>query len=147
MRLAIRILLIVTVMLIIGFRVSKRHSSQSMGFYIQLPEHTSESQCGDFDVIVLQLSKDRSLAINSEPVTRENVGGRLHDIYHTRAERLLLIRADPDLRFQEVAESIDVAQGAVKNLYVTLITPGTEKEPCMFIVAPRIPRKLPLLPQ
>ena len=146
MRLAIRILLIVTIVLMIGFRVETA-LKPVYGFYIQLPEQTSQSECGDSDVIVLQLAKDHSLAINSETVTRENVGGRLHDIYHTRAERLLLIRADPDLRFQEVADIIDVAQGAVKNLYVTLITPGAEKEPCMFIVAPRFPRKPPLFPQ
>jgi biopolymer transport protein ExbD len=125
MRLVIRILLVVTVVLMIGFRVPKRRSSQFTGFYIQLPEHTSQTQCGDFDIIMLQHAKDHSLAINSEAVTKQNVGGRLHGIYHTRAERLLLIRADPELRFQDVAEIIDVAHGAVKDLYVTLITPGT----------------------
>jgi biopolymer transport protein ExbD len=96
----------------------------------------------DFDAIVLQISKEHSLTINSERVTRETVGGRLHDIYRVRAERLLLIRADPDVSFQEVARVIDVAQGAVKkNLYVTLIMPGPEKEPCLFIAVPRISRK------
>jgi biopolymer transport protein ExbD len=147
MRLTLRILLIATAALIIGFRVSKQFSSRSTGFYIELPAHTSQSQCGDFDVIVLQISKEHSLTINSERVTRETVGGRLHDIYRVRAERLLLIRADPDLSFQEVAGVIDVAQGAVENLYVTLITPGAEKEPCLFILVPRHPQKPQLVPQ
>jgi biopolymer transport protein ExbD len=107
------------------------------GFYIELPAHTSQSQCGDFDVIVLQISKEHTLKINSEPVKRETVGTRLHDIYRLRAERLLLVTADPDISFQEVAGAIDVAHGAVKNLYVTLVTPDAEKEPCLFIVAPK----------
>ena len=111
------------------------------GFYIELPAHTSQSQCGDFDVIVLQISKEHTLKINSEPVKRETVGARLHDIYRLRAERLLLVRADPDVSFQEVAGAIDVAHGAVKNLYVTLITPDAEKEPCLFIVAPKTSQK------
>jgi len=88
------------------------------GFYMELPAHTSQSQCGDFDVIVLQISREHMLKINSEPVKRETVGARLHDIYRLRAEQLLLIRADPDVSFQEVAGAIDVAHGAVKNLYV-----------------------------
>jgi biopolymer transport protein ExbD len=147
MRLTLRILLIATAVLIIGFRVSKRLSSRSTGFYIELPAHTSRSQCGDFDVIELQISKDHSLTINSERVTRETVGGRLHDIYRLRAERLLLLRVDPDVSFREVAGIIDVAQGAVPNLYVTLITPEAEKEPCLFINRPPLTQKLPGLPQ
>ncbi|MGB6882537.1 MAG: hypothetical protein WBE10_00650, partial [Candidatus Acidiferrum sp.] len=69
MRLAIRILLIVTIVLMIGFRVETA-LKPVYGFYIQLPEQTSQSECGDSDVIVLQLAKDHSLAINSETVTR-----------------------------------------------------------------------------
>jgi len=141
MRLTLRILLIATVVLMFGFKATKRHLSQSAGFYSELPAHTSQSQCGDFDVIVLQISKDHSLKINSEQIPREIIAGRLKDIYRVRAERLLLIRADPDLTFQDVVRNIDVAQGAVKNLYVTLITPGAEKEPCLFIVAPRTSRQ------
>lgn len=92
-------------------------------------------------MVVLQISREDTLQINSEPVKRETVGARLHAIYRLRAERLLLIRADPDVSFQEVAGAIDVAHSAVKNLYVTLITPDAEKEPCLFIVSPRTSQK------
>jgi biopolymer transport protein ExbD len=76
---------------------------------------------------VLQISKEHSLTINNDRVTRETVSARLHDIYRLRTERLLLRRADPDVSFQEVAGVIDVAQVAAKKLYVTLITPDAEK--------------------
>ncbi len=64
----------------------------------------------------------------------------MNDIYRLRAERLLLIKADPNLSFQDVANIIDVANGSVENLFVTLVTPGAEKEPCLFILQPRGPR-------
>jgi len=66
--------------------------------------------CGDFDVIVLQISKENVLTINSESVPREALAAR-NDIYRLRAERLLLIRADPNLTFQDVAKTIDIAGG------------------------------------
>lgn len=137
MRLTIRFLLIATILLVLALRVWKRPFHHCAGFYIELPAHISQSECGDFDVIVLQISKEDLLTINSEPVPRKTLAARLNDIYQFRAERLLLIRADPNLTFQDVAKTIDVAQGAVKNLYMTLITPGAEKEPCLFILRPR----------
>jgi biopolymer transport protein ExbD len=139
MRLILRIVLIVTAVAL-GVRAWERHLRHSTGFYIQLPAHKSQSECGDFDVIVLRMSKEHLLSINSEGISRPALAWQLHNIYSTRAERLLLIRADPELTFQDVAEMMDLAHGAVENLYVTLITPGAEKEPCLFIVAPRASR-------
>jgi biopolymer transport protein ExbD len=147
MRLTIRILLIATAVLIIGLRVSKRLNSTSSGFYVLLPGHVSPSECGDSSVIVLQISKEHSIRINSETVSRERLRGRLREIYRLHAERVLLVSADPDVSFQEVVGAIDTAQGAVTNLYLVLVTPEGEKEPCLFIKRPPQPPKLPGLPQ
>jgi biopolymer transport protein ExbD len=146
MRLTIRILLIATAVLIISLRVSKRLNSKSSGFYVLLPGHVSRSECGDFSLIVLQISKEHSFRINSETVSTESLRGRLREIYRLRAERVLLVSADPDVSFQEVVGAMDIAQGAVTNLYLVLVTPEEEKEPCLFIKRPPQP-KLPGLPQ
>jgi Reverse transcriptase (RNA-dependent DNA polymerase) len=112
MRLTLRFLLIATILFMLGdSRVWKRLFHRPAGFYIELPAHTSRSMCGDFDVIVLQISKENLLTINSESVPREALAPRINDIYRLRAERLLLIRADPNLTFQDVAKTIDVARG------------------------------------
>jgi biopolymer transport protein ExbD len=107
------------------------------GFYVELPAHVFRDDCGDFDVTILEMSKEKMLTINSKPVPRETLATRLSDIYRLRAERLLLVKADPNLSFQDVASIIDVANGSVENLYVTLVTPGAEKEPCLVILRPR----------
>jgi biopolymer transport protein ExbD len=114
------------------------------GFYVELPAHVLRHDCGDFNVTILEMSKEKLLTINSEPVPRETLATRLSDIYRLRAERLLLVKADPNLSFQDVASIIDVANGSVENLYVTLVTPGAEKEPCLVILRPRRPRVEPL---
>ena len=147
MRLTLRILLIATALLIIGLRVSKRFNGSSAGFYVELPGHTSRSECGDYSVFILQISKGHSYRINSETVSGESLRGRLREIYRLRAERVLLVRADSDVSFQDVAEAIDMAQRAVTNLYVILVTPDAEKEPCLFVKRPVRPPNLSVLPQ
>jgi len=112
------------------------------GLYVELPAHVFQHDCGDFYVTILEMSKEKVLTINSKPVPRETLATRLSDIYRLRAERLLLVKADQNLSFQDVASVIDVANGSVKNLYVTLVTPGAEKEPCLVIFRPRAPRPL-----
>jgi biopolymer transport protein ExbD len=115
-----------------------------MGFYVELPAHVFPENCGDFDVTILEMSKEKLLTINSKLVPREIVATRLNEIYRLRAERLLLVKADPNLSFQDVASIIDVANGSVENLYVTLVTPAAEKEPCLVILRPSNPRAKPL---
>jgi biopolymer transport protein ExbD len=114
------------------------------GFDVELPAHVFRDDCGDSDVTILEMSKEKVLTINSKPVPRETLATRLSDIYRLRAERLLLVKADPNLSFQDVASIIDVANGSVENLYVTLVTPGAEKEPCLVILRPRKLRAEPL---
>ena len=147
MRLTVRILLIIAALLIIGLRVSKRFNGSSTGFYVLLPGHTSRSDCGDFSVFVLQVSKGHFYRINSESVSGESLTGRLREIYRLRAERVLLVRPDADVSFQDVAQAIDMAQEAVTNLYMVLVTPESEKEPCLFIKRPSPSHILPGAPQ
>jgi biopolymer transport protein ExbD len=113
------------------------------GFYVELPAPISRPDCGDFDVTTLEVSKKNVLTIDSKPVSRETVAARLTDIYRLQTKHILLVKADPNLTFQEVASTIDVANGSVKNPYVTLVTPGAEKEPCPAIFRARKPRAGP----
>ena len=40
------------------------------------------------------------------------LGTRLEEIFKTRAERVVFVKGDPDLEFQQVAQVIDAAKGA-----------------------------------
>ena len=66
--------------------------------------------------IVVQLLKGAgdkaALKINQDDVTWENLEGRLNDIFKTRAEKVMFVKADPDLTFDEVAQVIDIAHSA-----------------------------------
>src|SRR5580704_3614729 len=136
MRLTLRILLVAAAVLLTGLSVSKHLKRSSTGFLLELPGHTSRSQCGDFEAFVLEISKQNSVRINSEAVSNVSLRSRLREIYGRLGERVLFVKADPDVSLQDVAGVIDTANGAVTNLYVVLVTPEAEKEPCLFIKRP-----------
>ena len=65
--------------------------------------------------IVVQLIKAPgrpTLRINQDEVTWETLKARLEDIYKTRAERVMFVKADDDVEFAEVAQVIDIAHSA-----------------------------------
>jgi len=66
----------------------------------------------DVRTVVIQVNKDRSLMINQEPVEESRLGTRLEEIFKTRNERVVFIKGDPDLDYQNVARAIDIAHGA-----------------------------------
>ncbi len=52
------------------------------------------------------------LKINQQDVTWETLGPRLQDIFKTRAEKVVFVKAADDLEFLHVARAIDIAKGA-----------------------------------
>ncbi len=76
---------------------------------------TSNPPPSDRTVVVqlLKGSGDKAnLKINQDDVTWENLEGQLNDIFKTRAEKVMFVKADPDLTFNEVAQVIDISHSA-----------------------------------
>jgi len=62
--------------------------------------------------IVVSVNKDRSIAINQQPIAIEHLQERLRAIFAARAKRVIFVRGHRDLDFQEIATVIDLAKGA-----------------------------------
>ena len=75
--------------------------------------------------VVIQIEKNGSMKINQEDTDMKRLGSRLEEIFKTRAERVVFVKADPDLEYQSVAKAIDAAKGAGIDK-VGLMTPGVE---------------------
>src|SRR6201998_4448210 len=77
----------------------------------QPPKDQKQPPSNDRNIVV-QLLKggcDKpALKINQDDVTWENLEGRLNDIFKTRAEKVMFVKADPELPFDNVAEVIDI---------------------------------------
>jgi biopolymer transport protein TolR len=76
-------------------------------------------ECGDGRIVIVEVLRGGSLRLNSEDVKRDLLETRLHDIFQTRVERVVFIRADPEVPYGQVAEAIDVASRQVD--YVAIL--------------------------
>ena len=66
------------------------------------------------------------LKINQDDVSWDNLSNRLTEIFKTRAERVMFVKGDPDIEFQNVAQVIDIAKGTQVVDRVGLITAKIE---------------------
>src|SRR5947199_1292660 len=75
--------------------------------------------------VVIVIDKDHSMKLNQESITEDRLGGRLEEIFKTRAERVVFVKGEPDLDFASVAKAIDIAKGAGIDK-IGLMTPKIE---------------------
>ncbi len=78
----------------------------------RVPQDAVAEQPFDDAAVVVSVGKDKSLWINRDSVRMEDLGGRLFEIFKTRALRVCFVKGDGELEFEDVARVIDVAKGA-----------------------------------
>jgi biopolymer transport protein TolR len=94
---------------------------------IQVPkEEQSEATKQRSDNIVILIDSAGALAINTQPVTRDGLLAKFHEIYDNRPEKLLFIKVDNRRPYKDVIEVIDVARGA--GVTVFGLAPPTAEE-------------------
>ena len=83
------------------------------GVDINLPLETkAPSTPSDSQQIVLEYNADRSIAVNKQPVSLQELQERLRSVFETRREKTMFIVGDPTLRYGEIISVIDAARGA-----------------------------------
>lgn len=81
------------------------------GIDINLPETGGEGG-RQSQSIVLTLEKDLTLKINASPTTMEALESDLRNIYQTRTDKTIFVRADETASYKDVLKVIDIAKGA-----------------------------------
>ena len=79
---------------------------------IQVPVEEATQQAVTSNNIVLEILADGSLTINTQPVPKDALAARFHEIYDSRPDKLLFIKADNSRQFKEVIWAVDIARGA-----------------------------------
>jgi biopolymer transport protein TolR len=64
------------------------------------------------DQIVLEVLADGSFALNKEPLTKDRLDARLREVYDVRPDKIMFVKADPAVIYQDVIAAMDVARGA-----------------------------------
>src|SRR5437868_3046561 len=81
---------------------------------IQLPDPNPPAQVANpnSNQIVLEVLADKMFSINTEKVDKNHLGERLRQIYDQRPEKIIFVKGDPDVKFQDVIEAMDIARGS-----------------------------------
>ena len=85
------------------------------GLDVELPESedniVQEQQEPNPNQLVLNIDEDLLITINKQPVTREELPLRIRDIFETRADKTIFLRAASTLTYGQVVDVLDVAKG------------------------------------
>src|SRR5690348_2442620 len=119
----------VLLVLLIIFMVITPLTPKGLDALVPQPPKDQKQQTTPTDrTVVVQVIKapgQPALKINQEDVSWDRLQGRLEEIYKTRAEKVMFVKADTDLPFQDVAQVIDIAHSAAVDK-VGLITAKIE---------------------
>jgi biopolymer transport protein ExbD len=85
---------------------------KSVGLDALLPDGHAASSAELQDPVVLEVASGGAYRLNTSPVAAVDLAERLQAIYARRSERVLFVKAAPQLEFRNVAEAIDIAHGA-----------------------------------
>ena len=85
------------------------------GLDVELPESedniVQEQQQPNPDQLVLDIDENLQVTINKQPVTREELPLRIRDLFETRSDKTLFLRAASTLTYGQVVDVLDVAKG------------------------------------
>ena len=81
---------------------------------LQLPDPTPSTAPANStsNQIVMELGPNDYFALNKEVVPKANLAARLKEIYTGRPEKIIFVKGDPKLKYQDVIWAMDVARGS-----------------------------------
>src|SRR5690348_9590648 len=93
---------------------------------VQLPDPNPQpTTATNSQQIVLSVHPGGQYEINKEPATAATLASRLKQIYDPRPDKIIFIKGDPTVTFQDIIKAMDVSRGAgVKVIGFTPKTAG-----------------------
>ena len=80
---------------------------------VQLPDPNPQpSSAPNTSQIVLSVHPGGQFEINKEPATAATLAARLKQIYDPRPDKIIFIKGDPNVTYQDIIKAMDVARGA-----------------------------------
>jgi biopolymer transport protein ExbD len=101
----------VLLVLIVIFMIAQPMMQKTMD--IQLPKEEKDAKPNPENVnIVLQIESGGVYKINTLQVTQAQLAQKLNDIYRNRPQKIIFVKAAPDVIYQDVIAAMDAARGA-----------------------------------
>jgi biopolymer transport protein ExbD len=110
----------IMLVLLIIFMIMQPMMRKAIDMQLPDPQPTTVTANTASDQIVLEVLPEGNFAVNKEPLTKDNLGKRLVEIYENRPDKIMFVKGDPAVLYQDVIFAMDVARGSgVKVIGVT----------------------------
>ena len=116
----------ILLVLLVIFMIIPAHSEGLEALVPQQSTQPPDKTAIDSEVVVIHVLANGTLKINQEPVSFDELGPRIEEIFKQRASRVAFIRGDQPVEFGVVASVIDVMHTS-GIASVGLLTPDLEK--------------------
>lgn len=93
---------------------------------VQLPLDRPQSEAPQDSHIVLEIAAGGRYAINTQAVDPGALAQRLREIYASRPDKVLFVKAAPEVIYQEVITALDAARGAGVTVLGAVLPPAAE---------------------
>lgn len=89
---------------------------------LQLPvEKESSSGSSALPRIVLEIDAEGNYFLNTRPVPRDQLKEHVYQVFHDRPDKIIFIKADGDLIYQDVIKAMDAIRGAGVEVIGTVL--------------------------
>ncbi len=115
----------VLLVLLVIFMIAQQVLMKSID--IQLPKDIPPEQQKnlDQDNIVLEMDPGDVFRVNTKPVPRPQLASYLTQIYTGRPKKVIFVKADGAVKYQDVIGAIDIARGAGVKVIGQVLPPAT----------------------
>jgi len=115
----------VLLVLLVIFIIAQPMMQKTMD--VQLPkEETNQPQNPPAAQIILQIEPGGKYLINTLPIAQNQLANRLNEIYRNRPQKVIFVKANPDVVYQDVIAAMDAARGAGVKV-IGAVLPDAEK--------------------
>ena len=92
-------------------------------FDIQLPIDKDNTPTMNNTQIVMEIDAGGNVKINTKSVPPAALNAFLHEIYDKRPDKIIFVKASPDVDYGRVIEFIDIARGAGVKVVGAVLNP------------------------
>ena len=100
----------VLLVLLVIFMIAQPLLQQTID--VQVPKEQPDQSNDPSQQIVLEIKPGGVYEINTERVEPARLQTRLNEIYNTRPDKILFVKAAPEILYQDVIAAMDAARGA-----------------------------------
>ena len=116
----------VLLVLLIIFMAALPQMQKGVDVNLPLETRTTPPPRSDQTQVVVELTADRTLAVNKVSLPMANLSDYLRNLLDGRTDKTMFIIGAPTLRYQEIMDIIDAGVGA--GARIALITEGMQRE-------------------